>query len=97
MQAGIWTNYRGVDHAGLSSTKLPGFLFLQVGQMVSKMGEFLSGAIAFEFSMENNEYGLVITPGFLSGQDSLQMFQPFHHKMEHCHFFYFQKLFDQVI
>ena len=37
--------------------------------MVDKMGEFLSGAIAFEFSMENNEYGLVITPGFLSGQD----------------------------
>lgn len=65
--------------------------------MVSKMGEFLSGAIAFEFSMENNEYGLVITPGFLSGQDSLQMFQPFHHKTEHLHFFYFQKSFDHSV
>ena len=27
----------------------------------------------FEFSMENNEYGLVITPGFLQGQNSLKI------------------------
>ena len=33
------------------------------------MGDFVSGAIAFEFSMENNEYGLVLTPGFLAGQE----------------------------
>lgn len=31
VQAGIWMNYRGVDHAGLSSTKLPGFLLLVFG------------------------------------------------------------------
>ena len=36
--------------------------------MFDKMGDFVSGAVAFEFSMENNEYGLVVTPGFLKGQ-----------------------------
>lgn len=64
-------------NTGAFKTQCPdykgGRSWVQVGQMVSKMGEFLSGAIAFEFSMENNEYGLVITPGFLSGQDDLKI------------------------
>lgn len=47
--------------------------WVQVGAMFDKMGDFVSGAVAFEFSMENNEYGLVITPGFLQGQNSLKI------------------------
>jgi len=47
--------------------------WVQVGVMFDKMGDFVSGAVAFEFSMENNEFGLVITPGFLKGQNSLRI------------------------
>jgi len=64
-------------NTGAFKTQCPdykgGRSWVQVGAMFDKMGDFVSGAVAFEFSMENNEYGLVITPGFLQGQDSLKI------------------------
>ncbi|CAJ1440084.1 unnamed protein product [Effrenium voratum] len=62
-------------NTGAFQTECPSYKggrsWTQVGAMMDKMGDFVSGAIAFEFSMENNEYGLVLTPGFLAGQDDL--------------------------
>eukprot|EP00933_Yihiella_yeosuensis_P004265 TRINITY_DN10863_c0_g3_i1.p1 TRINITY_DN10863_c0_g3~~TRINITY_DN10863_c0_g3_i1.p1 ORF type:complete len:625 (+),score=152.64 TRINITY_DN10863_c0_g3_i1:122-1996(+) len=40
-----------------------------VKHIFNEMGQVLSGAVAFEFSMEKNEYGMVLTPGFLKGQN----------------------------
>jgi len=41
--------------------------------IMGTMGEIISGAVAFEFSMENNEYGLALTPGFLEGQNEIYL------------------------
>lgn len=64
-------------NTGAFKTKCPDYAggrsWVQVGTMFDKMGSFVSGAVAFEFSMENNEYGLVITPGFLQGQKDLKI------------------------
>eukprot|EP00931_Biecheleriopsis_adriatica_P018020 TRINITY_DN1272_c0_g1_i10.p1 TRINITY_DN1272_c0_g1~~TRINITY_DN1272_c0_g1_i10.p1 ORF type:complete len:271 (-),score=71.39 TRINITY_DN1272_c0_g1_i10:130-870(-) len=35
------------------------------------MGQFMSGAIAFQWSMDKEEYGLTLSPGFLAGQEKL--------------------------
>jgi len=45
----------------------------QVKAIMEDMGEVISGAIAFEFSMEKNQYGLALTPGFLEGQDKQKL------------------------
>jgi len=45
----------------------------QVKYIASDMAQLLSGAVAFEFSMENNEFGLAMTPGFLEGQSELRL------------------------
>mmetsp|Transcript_45198 Transcript_45198/g.84372 ORF Transcript_45198/g.84372 Transcript_45198/m.84372 type:complete len:442 (+) Transcript_45198:55-1380(+) len=45
----------------------------QVAVMMTRMSDFVSGAVAFEFSMENNEFGLVLTPGFLQGQNTVKL------------------------
>ncbi|CAE7038934.1 gel1 [Symbiodinium natans] len=45
----------------------------QVGVMMDRMSDLVSGAVAFEFSMENNEFGLVLTPGFLQGQNTVKL------------------------
>jgi len=37
------------------------------------MGETLSGAVAFQYSMDKEEYGLVITPNFLANQTELYL------------------------
>ncbi|CAJ1453275.1 unnamed protein product, partial [Effrenium voratum] len=37
------------------------------------MGEFMSGAVAFQWSMDKEEYGLTLSPGFLKGQDELYL------------------------
>jgi len=37
------------------------------------MGEFMSGAVAFQWSMDKEEYGLTLSPGFLAGQDELYL------------------------
>mmetsp|Transcript_13710 Transcript_13710/g.25711 ORF Transcript_13710/g.25711 Transcript_13710/m.25711 type:complete len:612 (+) Transcript_13710:81-1916(+) len=37
------------------------------------MGEFMSGAVAFQWSMDKEEYGLTLSPGFLAGQDKLYL------------------------
>jgi len=42
------------------------------------MSRLLSGAVAFEFSMENNEFGLALTPGFLEGQNELRLTDSFY-------------------
>ncbi|CAE7941819.1 GAS2, partial [Symbiodinium necroappetens] len=34
------------------------------------MGQFMSGAVAFQWSMDKEEYGLTLSPGFLAGQAS---------------------------
>lgn len=41
--------------------------------IVGELGEVVSGAVAFEFSMEDNQYGLALTPGFLKGQKQLYL------------------------
>ncbi|CAK9061618.1 unnamed protein product [Durusdinium trenchii] len=62
-------------NTGAFETECPdykgGRTWVQVAAMFDHMGDFLNGAVAFEFSMENNQYGLVITPGFLQGQNQL--------------------------
>jgi len=45
----------------------------QVKYIAEDMSHLLSGAVAFEFSMENNEYGLALTPGFVEGQPELRL------------------------
>mmetsp|Transcript_22560 Transcript_22560/g.40731 ORF Transcript_22560/g.40731 Transcript_22560/m.40731 type:complete len:315 (-) Transcript_22560:280-1224(-) len=45
----------------------------QVKYIMNDMSNLLSGAVAFEFSMENNEYGLALTPGFVDGQPELRL------------------------
>jgi hypothetical protein len=47
--------------------------WVDVPAMFKHMGEVLSGAVAFEFSMEKNQYGLVMTPGFLKGQKKIEL------------------------
>jgi len=47
--------------------------WVDVPAMFENMGEVLSGAVAFEFSMEKNQYGLVLTPGFLKGQKEMEL------------------------
>ncbi|CAK9062762.1 unnamed protein product [Durusdinium trenchii] len=37
------------------------------------MGQFMSGAVAFQWSMDKEEYGLTLSPGFLAGQDKLYL------------------------
>lgn len=46
--------------------------------MFKEMAQVLSGAIAFEFSMEQNQFGIVLTPGFLSSQDKLQLLDSYY-------------------
>jgi len=61
---------------GTFQTKCPykgGRTWPDVAHLVKDMGEVVSGAIAFEFSMEQNQYGLALTPGFLKGQDELYL------------------------
>ena len=62
-------------NTGAFETECPAYkggrTWVQVAAMIKNMGDFLNGAVAFEFSMENNQYGLVITPGFLQGQNEL--------------------------
>jgi hypothetical protein len=42
--------------------------------MVGKdMGQIVSGAVAFQFSMDKEEFGLTLSPGFLSGQNELYL------------------------
>jgi len=48
-----------------------GRTWVDVPPMFKQMGQVLSGAIAFEFSMEKNQFGIALTPGFLDGQDEL--------------------------
>lgn len=45
----------------------------QVKYITEDMSNLLSGAVAFEFSMENNEFGLALTPGFVQGQPELRL------------------------
>jgi len=47
--------------------------WVDVTAMFSHMGEVLSGAVAFEYSMEKNQFGLVMTPGFLEGQKRIDL------------------------
>jgi len=47
--------------------------WVDVPAMMNDMGEVLSGAVAFEYSMETNQFGLVLTPGFLKGQKKIQL------------------------
>lgn len=41
--------------------------------MGSDMGEMMSGAIAFQFSMDKEEYGLTLSPNFLANQTKLYL------------------------
>jgi len=50
----------------------------QVKYIAEDMSHLLSGAVAFEFSMENNEYGLALTPGFVEGQPELRLTDSYH-------------------
>ncbi|CAE7343084.1 PGA5 [Symbiodinium natans] len=50
-----------------------GRTWIQLSVMADRMIDFVSGAVAFEFSMENNEFGLVMTPGFLKGQNDIKL------------------------
>jgi len=52
----------------------------QVEPMFNEMSEVLSGAVAFEFSMEASPtgYGIALTPGFLEGQSSLKLLETYH-------------------
>eukprot|EP00930_Biecheleria_cincta_P012449 TRINITY_DN11623_c0_g1_i1.p1 TRINITY_DN11623_c0_g1~~TRINITY_DN11623_c0_g1_i1.p1 ORF type:complete len:508 (+),score=84.20 TRINITY_DN11623_c0_g1_i1:117-1640(+) len=45
----------------------------QLKYITEDMNHLLSGAVAFEFSMENNEFGLAMTPGFVEGQPELRL------------------------
>jgi len=45
----------------------------QVKHIMEDMNYLLSGAVAFEFSMENNEFGVALTPGFVEGQPDLRL------------------------
>jgi len=49
-----------------------------VPHMFHEMDEVLSGAIAFEYSQEKNQFGIVLTPGFLEGQDELRKLPSFY-------------------
>jgi len=49
-----------------------------VPHMFREMDEVLSGAIAFEYSQEKNQFGIVLTPGFLEGQDELRKLASFY-------------------
>lgn len=49
-----------------------------VPYMFREMDEVLSGAVAFEYSQEKNQFGIVLTPGFLEGQDELRELPSFH-------------------
>jgi len=73
---------------GAFKTKCPykgGRKWTQVKAIIEEMGEVLSGAIAFEFSMEQNEFGLALTPGFLEGQDSLHLLDNYYALQKEFH------------
>jgi len=58
-------------NAGAFQTHCPykgGRTWPDVKVIMNQMGEFMSGAIAYEFSMEENQFGVALTPGFLKGQ-----------------------------
>ncbi|CAK9062881.1 unnamed protein product [Durusdinium trenchii] len=41
------------------------------------MGQFMSGAVAFQWSMDKEEYGLTLSPGFLAGQEQ-KVYKKYH-------------------
>jgi len=62
---------------GVFKTKCPypdGRTWPEVKHLVGKdMGEIISGAIAFQFSMDKEEYGLTLSPNFLVNQTELYL------------------------
>eukprot|EP00933_Yihiella_yeosuensis_P037185 TRINITY_DN31060_c0_g1_i1.p1 TRINITY_DN31060_c0_g1~~TRINITY_DN31060_c0_g1_i1.p1 ORF type:complete len:500 (+),score=78.13 TRINITY_DN31060_c0_g1_i1:114-1613(+) len=50
----------------------------QVSHIFGKMGEMTSGAIAFEYSQEKNQFGIVLTAGFLKGQSQTRLLPSYH-------------------
>lgn len=64
-----------VGHFATSCPYKGGRTWPQVKVMTTSMVDVLSGAIAFEYSMEgsgsDNQFGIVLKPGFLEGQDAL--------------------------
>jgi len=57
-----WCPYRG------------GRTFPDVQTFFNEFKEVMSGAVAFEFSMEDNQYGLALTPGFTSDPNNDEKF-----------------------
>lgn len=55
-----------------------GRTWVDVQPMFRQMGEVLSGAVAFEFSMEKNQFGIALTPGFLEGQSRLRLLDSYY-------------------
>lgn len=62
---------------GAFKTKCPypgGRTWPEVKHLMGKdMGEMMSGAIAFQFSMDKEEYGLTLSPDFLANQSKLYL------------------------
>jgi len=62
---------------GIFKTKCPypdGRTWPDVKHFIGEdMGQFMSGAVAFQWSMDKEEYGLTLSPGFLAGQDKLYL------------------------
>ncbi|CAE8712048.1 unnamed protein product [Polarella glacialis] len=68
-------------NTGVFETACPypkGRTWPDVPHMFKEMAEVLSGAIAFEYSMEKNQFGIVLTPGFLKGQTEVRLLPSFY-------------------